>query len=176
LCFADDTVFLVCNSCPHKLKHEANIGINLIKNWLGNNSLQLNYTKSNFIHFRMKNNNDNLNFGKLILHTTSCKKEINNCVCPLINKTSSVKYLGIHLDEFLKWNVHIDKLIKSVRKFFYVFKCLKNILTINVKTVVYKSLVQSIVSYGIAFWGNAFDSHIKKTTYNNKLPCKIYIQ
>jgi len=55
-------------------------------------------------------------------------------------------------------------LIKSVRKFFYVFKCLKNILTVNVKTLVYKSLVQSIVSYGIAYWGNAYQAHIKKLT------------
>lgn len=90
------------------------IDIDLIKNWLDNNSLQLNFTKSNFIHFRIKNNSINLNFNKLILHTVSCKREVNNCVCPIINKTFSVKYLGIHFDEHLKWNIHIDKLIKSV--------------------------------------------------------------
>jgi len=122
LCFADDTVFLASNSCLQKLKREANIGIDLIKNWLDNNSLQLNFTKSNFTHFKIKNKNINLNFDKLILHTVSCKREVNNCVYPIINKTSSVKYLvPIYFDELLKWNIYIDKLIKSVQEFFYVF-------------------------------------------------------
>jgi len=57
----------------------------------------------------------------------------------------------------------------SIRKFFHVLKCLKNILTIKVKTIIYKSPVQSTASYGIAFWANAFDTHIKKlhTTLNS---------
>lgn len=31
------------------------------------------------------NNNNNLNLDKLILHTVSCKREVNTCVCPSIN-------------------------------------------------------------------------------------------
>lgn len=41
MCFADDTVRLVSNSCSHKLRYEANTGMNLIKNWLENKSLQI---------------------------------------------------------------------------------------------------------------------------------------
>jgi len=44
-------------------------------------------------------------------------------------------------------------------------------LTSNVKTIVYKALVQPIVSYGIAFWGNAFDTHIK--TLGTILNCLV---
>lgn len=62
-----------------------------------------------------------------------------------------MKYLGVRFDEFLKWKFHIDELIMSIRKFFFVFKCLKNILAVTFKTTVYKCLVQTIVSYGIAF-------------------------
>jgi len=92
---------------------DANTGINLIKNLFGNNFLQFNLSKSNFIHFRSNNNLD-----KLIFHTVSYLNYGNNCVYPVINKTRTVKYLGIRFDEFLKWNIHIDKLIMSVRTYF----------------------------------------------------------
>jgi len=106
MCFADDMVYLVSSSCLHKLKQEANNGINLIKNWLCNLIL-LNltlYVLSVYIliYIFISNDNNNLNFDKLILHNVFCKSELNNCICPLINKTSPVKYLGIHFDEFLK--------------------------------------------------------------------------
>lgn len=58
----------------------------------------------------------------------------------------------------------------------YIFKCLKNILTVNVKTTVYESLVQSIVFYGIAFYGNSSNPHIKKllTTLNSLVKYIFY--
>ena len=33
-----------------------------------------------------------------------------------INKNSSVKFLGIHLDPELRWNTHIDQLSKKLSK------------------------------------------------------------
>ena len=50
----------------------------------------------------------------------------------------------------------------------------KNILTVNVKITVYKSLIQLIVFNGIAFWSNAFDTHIKKVHILNFLVKYIF--
>jgi len=71
----------------------------------------------------------------------------------------------------------------SIWNFFYDFIVWK-ILTVNATTV-YTFLAQSIVSYGIEFWGKVFDTHIKKlhTTlnsseiiFNKPLPNYYFIQ
>lgn len=51
--FADDTVVLFSNSDFHKLKEKIVIGVNLINNWF--DSIELNFSKSYFIYFKISN-------------------------------------------------------------------------------------------------------------------------
>jgi hypothetical protein len=45
------------------------------------------------------------------------------------------------------------------RNFFYLFKSLKHILNYKLKKLTYISLIQSIISYGVLFWGGARTIH-----------------
>lgn len=51
-----------------------------------------------------------------------------SCNCTHIKSVDSIKYLGVTFDKYLKWNTHIDIIVKQIRSLFYKFKSLKNIL------------------------------------------------
>lgn len=59
------------------------------------------------------------------------------------------------LDNFV--NNASKLLTKTVCKYFFVHP--KSIKTNNLKILVVKSVVQSLVSYNIVFWGNAYHSY-----------------
>jgi len=64
---------------------------------------------------------------------------------------SSIKYLGLHIDANLKWDVHINYINNMLRTFFYIFKSLRSVLNVKLKKLTYLAIIQSIISYGISF-------------------------
>lgn len=96
-----------------------NIGLN-VKNWLDNNSLQINFDKSSFLQFKI-NSYHNPAFNTLTLHNNICTLQNRHYFCSAIKRANSVKYLGLYHDNCLKRNINIDRLIKISIKFFYVF-------------------------------------------------------
>ncbi|KAF0759499.1 Reverse transcriptase domain-containing protein [Aphis craccivora] len=64
---------------------------------------------------------------------------------------------------------NINILTNTIRKFFYVFQDLRHIFNAEMKRIIYLALVQSILCYGIVFWGQAYESHIHSLniTLNN---------
>jgi len=134
----------------------------MVKNWFDNNSLAINMEKTKYIHFRIKNTS--LSDDQLItVHSHSCRKYIDPtiiCNCVTLNRVTSLKYLGVYFDENLKWNIHINHINNTIRTFFYIFKSLKHILNYKLKKLAYIALVQSIISYGIYFWGGICHTHI----------------
>lgn len=83
-------------------------------------------------------------------------------MCYALQKVEEYKYLGIILDSKLKWVGHINTLVSNLRKFFFFFKDIKRYFNIKMKRVIYISLVQSFFSYGIMFWGCAYNIHLEK--------------
>jgi len=85
--------------------------------------------------------------------------------CVILENSNYIKYLGLTLDNKLKWNYHINTLTNTIRKCFYVFYDLKHIFNIdNMKRIIYL-IVQFILCYGIVFWGQAYKSHIHSLKY-----------
>jgi len=165
ICFADDTVILLQSPCINNLYKMAEESFIIVKNWLDNNSLEINNEKTNYIHFGIQKAID-LNNYKIIAHTNSCivsNNKNNLCICRELNIVNSIKYLGLYIDANLKWNVHINYINNTLRKFFYVYKSLRSILTFKLKKMTYTLLVQSILSYGISFFmgGGTYHTHFR---------------
>jgi len=75
-----------------------------VKNWMDNNSLSINMDKTKFIHFGIRNNPLAKEL-KITVYSYNCLTNINpkiNCKCVSLNRVSSMKYLGIYIDENLK--------------------------------------------------------------------------
>ncbi|KAE9536955.1 hypothetical protein AGLY_006762 [Aphis glycines] len=160
ICFADDTVILLKSPCINNLYKMAEESFIIVKNWLDNNSLEINSVKTNYIHFGIQKAID-LNNYKIIAHTNSClfnNNKNNICKCRELNRVNSIKYLGFAINSFL-WNfflggtyTHIRNLeitLNSLLKFIFnkpalfptvnLYKELENIclLFYNMKTNIY---------------------------------------
>ena len=87
-----------------------------------------------------------------------------------IKRASSIKYLGITLDEFLNWNEHVANIIKSLNSFFSVFYNIRRYLTIEHIRVIYYTMVYSRIKYGICAYGFAKKENMDKVQIlQNKL-------
>ena len=56
---------------------------------------------------------------QLKLHGKGC---ISNCKCPVIERVTFIKYLGVMLDDKFKWTEHANYLRSKLRKLIYAFR------------------------------------------------------
>ena len=71
-----------------------------------------------------------------------------------IEQVSTVKSLGIHIDENLSWHFHIDKLCNKIAFAIGAIKRVKPFVPQSTLLNVYNSLVQSHFDYCSLVWGN----------------------
>lgn len=173
-CFADDTTLIIEDRDKPKLISKATKIISYIYKWFLANSLEINFDKTTCIPFSISKAKI-LDINECIkIHDSNCLG-VNNlsiiCNCVSLKSAYSVKYLGVTIDRFLKWNRHIELTIKKVRCMFYKFKLLNSILLPNTMRIVFCALAQSVYSYGISAWGGAYEIHLRmlETTINSLL-------
>ena len=70
-------------------------------------------------------------------------------------KEESFKFVGIHLDEHLSWNCHLNNLCKKVASSNFALNSVKNFLPLRIRKLVYNSLIRSYIEYGILAYGGS---------------------
>lgn len=75
----------------------------------------------------------------------------------MIYPKSEVKYLGVMIDCHMKWDIHINYLVKKVRSILYKLKY----LPIKQPITLYHALVESLLRYGIVAWSGALKTHLE---------------
>ena len=66
-----------------------------------------------------------------------------------------IKYLGVHLDNKLSWQEHINILQTKLSKFSGLVFHLRTFVPKNVIIMLYNALVGSHLRYGITSWGSS---------------------
>lgn len=140
--YADDTSKIVAqNKLPLSIK-TANSAAEEFARWCENSGLAINISKTVFMVFQQKN--------------------ISYDYCPLIrvnNKSieqvNMFKYLGLTIDQKLIWEAHIENLVTKMSCMCFVIKQIRGTVSLHVLKLIYYGLVQSILSYGLPFWGNS---------------------
>jgi len=100
-------------------------------------------------------NHKNINFSVSINHHP-------------ISKQSSLKYLGVILDDELNWKPRIEKLVTQLFKSCGMLLKLKHYTNTSVLKSVYFALFHSYLTYSILNWGRA-----TRRLYSLQLDCKI---
>ena len=93
LMYADDTT-LYCNFNKDINEMIINRELYKVSTWLSATKLALNVSKTNFIMFRTLNKD--MHYPILKMNAT------------VIERVDKFKFLGIWLDEYLRWGAHID--------------------------------------------------------------------
>ena len=162
--YADDTVIVFHDRTWDDVKTTAEIGLSLISTWLQNHLLTLNTNKSYIMCFSNSSAGEAMEYLKIIIHSHSCRKlkhKISNqCDCEGLNRVSTIKYLGITIDNRLNWKPHVSNMAKKRRRLIILFKNLRQVLNIKHIIIIYKSLCECILTYCISAWGGAAKSII----------------
>lgn len=90
----------------------------------------------------------------IIIHTSNYDYLLNkgHCEChPIqkINEINTMRYLGVVLDNSLKWKEHAKELTKKIRSFIPLFYDLRSVVDRKTLDMVFTTLVQSRIKYGI---------------------------
>ena len=138
--FADDTVLILHDKNRDKLNEKANTEakIPVICEWLTSNRLTLNQSKTSYMLFSPKQTSTD----KLSLYIRGEK----------INKTPVAKYLGIHIDEKRKFDVHAKHVCKKLLQICDIFCYRRYYINQRTLLMLYHSLVNSPILYGILAW------------------------
>lgn len=161
LSFADDTAVLYKAESWPELKKKAEKDFKLIKRWFQENTLTLNCEKTKYLPFTSYSNNLP-NMGPLTIDEFT-----------KIPEAESIKYLGITIDRHLRWDLQVKNVTNKLRGLLPRFKYLKEFLDINHLKIIYYSLVQTQLSYGIVAWGGVSDCYLQNLTVVQKWILKI---
>lgn len=144
--FADDsTITITCNDIQ-SYESDINKSIESIIQWLDNNNLKINLSKTTIMHFDQRYNapsDMNVTFN-------------NN----LINQVDATRFLGLIIDKKLNWKPHIEGLSKRVSSLAYALHRLSSTVNTGALLTAYHGMVESILRYGLIFWGNSTNKDI----------------
>ena len=158
--FADDTTISHSNKCLKTLNEIMQVEINKVAEWLNINKLSINTSKTKFILFRSYNKKQNFDITI----------EINREKLKQVKNTS---FLGIVIDECLKWNEHVDLIAKKVIKFAGVIEKIRHFTNLNALKLIYYALVYPYLIYGNIIWGNTYKKRIQKLMNIQKKLCAL---
>lgn len=160
--FADDTAIIVAHRNPERALEMLQTDFTTIQKWSHDNGLVINKDKTVFIHFRPPHLNCIRNSP--VFHSLNCLHSmVHNCNCDsYIDRVETTKYLGLTLDEHLKWNDHFAVLERKLRGSLYALNKVGEIMNKEIVKSVYYALIESHLRYGIVSWGAAAKSSLNK--------------
>ena len=150
--YADDTVVIGLISDNNEKEYKSTI--EYVSHWCSDNFLDLNASKTKEIVFDMRKNKNSKE--PVIINNTS------------VALVQSYKYLGVTIQENLKWNEHVEVQEKKANKRMYHVRILKK-QRIDSKMIClfYNSVVSSVLVYGLSGWFEACTEQPKKRNYLN---------
>ena len=87
-----------------------------------------------------------------------------------LNRVSSRKLLGVHIDETLSWNQHIDYLRSIITSKISFLRQMSDYDPENVQKMFYQSFVLPLIDYGKSSWGSTTKLNIERI---NKLQKRV---
>ena len=111
-----------------------------VTDWFRANKLSLNLNKTNCILFQPKNCDNNATYNLTVGNET-------------INMVTGTKFLGLHIDKNLLWTKHINTIRSKLTSGLYAINSVKNLLPVQEKCMLYMSLINYHLIYGLMLWG-----------------------
>ena len=129
-----------------------------ILDWLSDNKLLINLNKTHLMLFTNRPRPEKISI--------SIKGKV-------INEVKDTKFLGIILDNELKWNLHTAYISKKISKSISVLKMLKFSFPNEILKSIYFSLVYPYFTYCNLVWGGAASTHLDSLVKLQKKAVRI---
>jgi len=145
--FADDTTLYLDVNPSNDNTSIINSELDQVQTWINANKLSLNVQKTNYMIISNRNQSENINIS---------------LSGQLIARTSNHKFLGVFIDDKLKFDIHINKLCSEVFQSIGFMRRISYLVPLNVLWNLYHTLIYSRLTYAITAWGSAFGSTIRR--------------
>lgn len=163
--FADDTTAIFVADSWDAARIKLCKGLLKIKRFLDSHKLSLNMKKTKYIAFSITNAN-RPDYEEIVIDTLNDP----------IKAVSEIKYLGIMVDQHLRWDLHALYLTGKIRALLNKFYLLRTILTKRLLLMFYKSLIEPILRYGISVWGGACATNLEPLKVMQNTVIKIMLR
>lgn len=158
--YCDDTTILSSSSDVLELEIDLNVKVNTLTQSFASHDLGVNPGKTAVMFFKSQRS------------TTSFEPCVELCGVNL-ECVESAKVLGIHVDHYLKWDVHVDVIIPKLCSGLYVLRNIARFSDLNVCLSVYYALIQSHIKYGIILWGACSAANLNRVLRMQKKAIRI---
>lgn len=148
--FADDAILIYDNTNTINLKNEMQEDMNTIYKWFSQNKLSMNIKKTKTMI--ITNTQSNRKF-KLSLKLRNQE----------IEQVNNYKYLGITIQNDLKWDIHINKVSAMI----CVVSRLGSKINNSTLKSIYYSYIHSQLCYLIPIWGSSSPNYLTKNLQIN---------
>ena len=148
--FADDTTISYRHQDIYVLLGIVNADLQKACDWFRANKLSVNASKTHYMIFHSRFLN--LPEGDFQIKMGDVTLE----------RTDSVKFLGLYIDDKLEWHYHISHIKSKISQALYILNATKRYLPLQALKTLYYSLIYSHLNYGIVHWCNTFDYNLEK--------------
>lgn len=157
--FADDIMIYYSHKWVSRIRKKLQVDVNIINNWSKNNVVFINNEKTKVMWIKNYKQREG-NFDKTIkIQQINCN-QARYCKCKSIQETQDYKYLGIYWDDKLLRTRHMIYLNEKLRQLSWKFYKLKNHLPKEIIKLLYKTLIQPGILYGIECYANSINARI----------------
>ena len=146
--YADDTVIYFSHKCPTVVESVLNDEMEYLDKWMSRNKLLINYTKTVTMLIGTRHKLSKCNVLNVKIRDTN------------IVKVDSTKYLGINIDNELKWDAHINIMCQKISKLIGFLGRLRHIINESDLNLIYKSIIIPHFDYGDMVWQSATKSSL----------------
>ena len=152
--FADDATVLIEGTHINTMIATLNCELAKLTELLNGNKLLINVSKSHYMVFHRSIRE--INKGNILLETT------------ILSQVTFTKFLGVILDDKLKWTHHISYIKKNISKGMGIILKARKVMKKKVLLQLYHSFVTPYLIYCLETWGNAFGIHLQPLTTTQK--------
>lgn len=145
LLYADDTTIFIQGSNLHNISITLNNELNQVTNWIKANRLNLNLNKTQYMVS-----------CPLMTRSANTIIKLDNIVLKEVNE---FKFLGVILDNKLKWKSHIETIQTKVSLLTGVMYKIRSYLNENSLRQLYFTLIYPYFYYCSAIWGGAYKTY-----------------
>lgn len=140
--FADDTNVFMTGKSVRETAEKMNVQLSKLVTWLNANKLSLNVSKTNYMVFKSKSRNISHDH-ELIINGT------------ILEQVSNTKFLGVFLDDKLKWDCHIQSIKSKIAKGIGIICKARKLLDQKTLITLYYTIIYPYLTYCIEVWGNS---------------------
>ena len=146
--FADDTTIYKSSTNLKSLYDSMSQNLTILTDWFRGNKLSLNVSKTNYMIF----STSNLDIDQLTIKMDN----------QTINRTNCTKFLGLFIDDKMKWETHINNMKSRISRSLYAINKIKHFTPSKILKTLYYSMVYPYLTYGITLWGNTCKQYTNK--------------